>query len=727
MRAQAARAIETGDVAALRTLAASSPERAAEAVVRVLACDAPDPAAVVIAEDVAGSLRKRGSIALARKLALAGQGASAILRLELGLLAFSSGDDVEAARVAAADVAAGRLLEPLLVAARRAARGPRARPKEGTAASASLHAIARTVFMARTGRITEARRAISRAGGPHAGLVRDAVGLASRGDPLKARAAHERIQQAALDPALEGVGTAALIELAEIDPDLALKEATRLSAPAEAIARIQARRGASDPGAYAGPSAAAAWIHRGFELLRTNRAEASRAFDRAIELDGDLVEALRGKLLVAGHDGAACRDCGHHHDDRDPRSVAVAAERLAKVLRRETMGAVLAGEASLIAADAWSQIDPAATVRAIDAARADLGQGASRRLDVVEAEARLGDDPARTLVLADGLLARDPEDVDAIKLRLGALKRMDRQVEWEASLAAVGATTTDPSLRKLARGLSRAPPFEGLSPGKVTPGELAAELDRATRLLAPGSKDDPMTPLAWTCRDALPPEGRLAFDAAALGISEGRGVGPSPGERLQQLLRRSAPQADRVRWLSTLAGFFAAGSADRLPAAAALASLPSAGPLLVALAEGAAIVEDDDSARAILVRFSSVLSRSEIKAIERAIGDDDPDLVDRKLDAIAEALRPDFDLFDLPDRPQDLAFDQVLPGLDLPPGLPEELLSLMPPELLARIERMIKRGGNTSAEDRKLTEDLARFIEHGLGAASKSKGRSPWA
>lgn len=73
-------------------------------------------------------------------------------------------------------------------------------------------------------------------------------------------------------------------------------------------------------------------------------------------------------------------------------------------------------------------------------------------------------------------------------------------------------------------------PFEGLVPGLVRPGELAAELERVVRGRAASAGPDPedraqwideaMTPGAVMCRDALPEPDQIAFDAATLVIAE---------------------------------------------------------------------------------------------------------------------------------------------------------------------------------------------------------------
>jgi hypothetical protein len=715
-RAQAKQAIEDGDLAAAQRLALASPVRAGAVLAGLLGREPEIEGVLAFAERFAGELRRAGSLEAARSLARAGSARSLRLRVELALAAFAAGDDDEAEAATSGDPDLARLLAPLHAAARGAA--PPKRRALRAAGLAELHAAAKAVSLARAGKPRDALRAV--AGQPPDTKADLAAAIAMSDRPAPARAARlvaafRAVQQRPVfaSPALREAATKELAEgaparaiavtraCAGSSPELSTWVALRVAqllANAPSGARDRRSREASalelarvlEPEAFGPEQAGSAWLYRGYALVGTDPDAADRAFDRAIAQGADLTEALRGRLLVARR-GRPCT-CGEQHGD--PRATAAAAERLARALARLPGGAACASEAWLMAAEAHDHDDNAAAARAA-VATARSGGADATKCDLLEAQTWERAEPARAAALVDGVLARDPEHAAARRL-LARLARHGQAAPRSAGRA----------------------PFQALSDSPVTAGALAAELDRATRVLPEGAPGDPMTPAAWAHRDALGEDDRFAFDAAMLEIAERNARGPSSAERLAELAFRWTSQPMRVYWLSALLDELALIEPDRMPAARALAKTPAPGPLLVALATSAADVGHHASARDILKAIGPLLTRQEMRSIESAFRSRTPLAVKAELSKVARALEPDYAL-GVDDDP-----------FDLPAAALRRARETMPPELRSRLsdlESKANRGEDVSkAELEMLMDALADAIDVPRGKAPRRGEQAPW-
>jgi hypothetical protein len=181
-------------------------------------------------------------------------------------------------------------------------------------------------------------------------------------------------------------------------------------------------------------------LYRGFGLLDHPQA-AAHAFDRAIELGGDLVEALRGKLLAAiGAVEEAMEESREHR--RLLRALAGAADRLARALDHEAWGGALVAAAEEIAAKAWVDAGDAPAANA-SIARARAAVGNSAALDRIEIEVLALRDPTAAQARIEALLSRDRADVEAWRLKIELSRTAE---DAEAALREAAAATGDPEL-----------------------------------------------------------------------------------------------------------------------------------------------------------------------------------------------------------------------------------------------------------------------------------------
>ncbi len=713
--AQAQRAIESGDTQAFAALGARDPAAAALQVERALSGLAAEIASPLddLAGDLCFRLRRTGRLPAARQLARACEHRSTRLRLESALSSFALGEDDEVARVASADPRVAAVVAPLLDASRAAgarqasANGAPAAKAEGKpwraadsrpAALRALHDAAAAAKATALGQVGPARTTLRKVPAEQRGLLlaqelSAAIDLAKGSGNGRRRAVQSLVRSAAVresPPAREALVAC----LAAADPAGALAAAKELGLAQEALRPLQIRalagagtaRGASPVQAalelartagaqlFDPPHRGAASLYEGFACLDSDPKRAGRAFDRAIELGGDMLEALRGKLLLAGSTvGEVCPDCGgHHHDsNHQGREVGAAADRFARAARRVPSGAPFAVAASLLAARAWDdEGDTKAASAALEVARAESGGAMADELDLREAHVVARQQPARAAALLDALIARDPRDARAWRMKIELARDADDEAgATELELRAATATG-DPELTARARALrlrrGELAPFQDLPPG-ATAGALAAEA--AALLGAPGpSPELPAGAIAG--RAALGRDGQLAFDAALLHIEVSAGKRDAAVRRLAPTLETwwGSPAA-----LARLAGFTWLLELEEhlAPAARALVYREGAGPAMAALFDAARAARDAEVAEAVLKVGSVCWSRAEIQerrrlapmrtaaggllrsADARSSAAPDPTVAGH---AIQAALAPEFriDLDDLDDRLDEL-------------------------------------------------------------------------
>jgi len=786
--AQAQRALDAEDPKAFEALSATNPETAAQHVARALSSLPVDRASPLdgVAADLCARLRRSGRLPAARRLAGACAHRSTRLRLENALAAFALGEDDEAERAASADPRVAAVLAPLLDAARTVP-AREAPPSPGAAPSPkqpekkprqprdprppalrALQGVAAAAKAAVLGQIGPARAALR--GLPAAakqstvlmGEMSAAIDLAKASGPSLGRAADRLIQSPvvrASAPAREALVHA----LAGTDVKAALAVAKRLGLPDEALRPLQIRAlagtgkvhgastvqaalelaGAAGADIFDAPQRATACLYEGFACLQSDPKRAGRAFDRAIELGGDLLEALRGKLLLAMADiGEPCADCGGHHGSRPEhqgREVGAAADRFARAARRIPSGAPFAVVASLIAAEGWEREgDTKAATAAIDAARAASDGALRDDLDLREAHLLAPERPERASALLDALIASDPGHTRAWRMKIELARDAMDDTRADDLLVRAAIATADPELSAKARGLrirrGELAPFGGLSPGTATAGALAAEA--AALLSVPGERRE-LPPVALACRAALAPAGQLAFDAALVYVEASTGKGDDAARRLAQLFEvwwgspKSLAKLAAFTWVLGL-------SKHLVPAARRLVSRGDAAPATAALFDAAIAAEDADVAEALLKIGAASWSRADIQDCRRQLGRlrdgsadfgswgprrpaqpgavMDPDDAGRDLEA---ALAPEFrmwrpsdseDKTDLDDLNVADATQAALELLGLSEGDIRGLTPARMVELLGQVERM-SRGAYSPAkleELRKVARRVAR-------------------
>ncbi|WP_438030362.1 hypothetical protein [Sorangium sp. So ce233] len=722
-------------------------------------------------------LRRAGQLRAAQRLAAAGAPRCARLRVEQALVAFALGEDAEAARLASSDPDVRAVVGPLVDAARGVAPArPASAPRAAPAALRALHAAAAAVSAAVRGE-AEAARALLKRVAPAARKRVLAAELRAAIDVqggASGRALSAAVSLLAGSSALRGVAgarEALVLAASEADADLALAtargsqrelddhdrtlQAVRARAAARALAGADgaAERGALDVARRFGAdvfdaeSRATACLYEGFACLSAEPERAARAFDRAIGLGGDLVEALRGKLMLALRGaGDVCPDCGVHHGKR-AREAAVVADRLARALSRAPAAAPLAAAAGLIAAEAWSVDGDLKAARAsLDAARARASGTLARDVALTEARLVAEEQPERAVALLDAVLAGRPDDAEAWRLKIAlAERRGDRELA-DAAIVQAAEVISDPELAVEAREVrgrrGQLDPFADLPPHAASAGALAAELRRAAR--ASRGPVGALEPLAAAHRAALERDAQLAFDAACVSLAADLD-GPAAGRaRLVDAVRAwwSSPAALRklgaVSWLL--------GVQDALVAAAQQAppGAESAGALLAlveaALAAGDAPIAERLIAlgaarwhRGELSRLRGLLAelrRRERRASRRGLGalvDEPlpgltaprPDVAAGELDTL---LGPEFSLLeadDIPGMTEDGGVDArdeggallgLLAFLGVPPGALDQIPAAERASLEALARRILEQGPSARA-----AAELQRLLDRLLG------------
>jgi hypothetical protein len=654
---QQERAAVAGDVGLLRTLAEKDPRLAAAAVQRALVAGTTDPEQAAeldaLAVGLAGTLRRRGELAPALALAAAGRRRTPAFRIEEALAAFASGRDEIAAQIAADAPDVDAALGPLLHAVRGEVA---AAPARSTAPAdlRALHAVARAVAHVVRGEPAEAAGILKRI--PVAARrqalgeeIRDAAELTILDrsfEALEALCDSEHVtaevrRTAAAEAVLDAEDLAEPPAPLAADPGLRARLVRAQIAAATSPAAIVdvVRRVGVD--VFDAPQRAAAALYHGFALVHADSEAAERSFDRSIQLGGDMIEALRGKML------AAARPPGVRRDERSARRLASAADRFAHALARKPLGGPLAAYAGSIAAGAWLDVpDPRAAIASIARARPFAGGKLVDDLDLHEVDATAHGDLEGAERRVDVVLARSPGNRKAWELKAElAFAQGDRE-RSEAIILEAAATTKDPLFMTRARAVrtrrGTVVPFEGLVPGAASAGTLAAELALATtQAVYPFS-------LAASHRAALDPAARLAFDAASLAIAVRRGALAASEARLREALvtwRTSPKDLHRLVAVAVRAGL-----ADLVPAAAV--ALGDDVLAVRACAEALGAAGEAQGVRRLLPAFAASLTRQDVTIFKdlarsgqqlRQAGIPDPEAAVRELDL---ALAPDFSLAD---------------------------------------------------------------------------------
>jgi hypothetical protein len=802
--AQAQRALAAEDPKAFEILAATSPETAAQQLARALSsvpADRPSPLDGVAA-DLCARLRRTGRLPAARRLAASCAHRSTRLRLESALAAFALGEDDDAERAASADAQVAAVLAPLLDAAR-AVVAPEAPPSPAAAPSPvqpdhspqppgkkprpsrdarppalrALHGVATAAKAMVLGHVGPARAALrglpatakqsTLVGEMTAAIDLAEAGSARRGarvsGPSIGRAVERLIESPAVRPSAPAC-EALVHALAGTDVKAALVAAKRLGLSGQAVRGLQVRalastgelHGASsvlaaldlarEAGAdiFDAPERSTGCLYEGFACLQSDPKRAGRAFDRAIELGGDMLEALRGKLLVAMADmGEPCPDCGGYHDDgpeHPGREVGAAADRFARAARRIPSGAAFAVAASLIAAEGWeAEGNTKAATAAIDAARAASDGALRDDLDLREAHIAAPERPERAAALLDALIGRDPCHTRAWRMKIEIARDARDDARADDLLVRAAVATGDPELSAKARGVrirrGELAPFEGLPPGTTTAGALAAEA--AALRATPGERRE-LPPVALACRAALPPAGQLAFDAALLSIEATAGQADDAARRVSRMFDAlfdawwASPRS-----LAKLAAFaWTLGLADDLvPAARKLMRRSNAGPALAALFDAAIAAEDENVAEALLKIGAVSWGRDDIRDRRRQLGRlrdglsvpprpgqpeaaPDPGRAAREFES---ALSPDFRM----QRPRDSGDETDFDDLDLDDmagraqrvfeliGLSErDIQRLTPPQLMDLFQQIdqMTRGAYSPAKLEEMRKVARRLV-----------------
>jgi hypothetical protein len=781
-----ARASAAGDFAALQAQIDRNPEHASEYVRRAL--DAPpDPARAaeldIMAVRLAKRLRLSGKPAPALELAVAGRRRTAGYRMEEALAAFALGKDDEAAAVAAEDEQVAAIVGPLLSAARGDTPSlPPARSKAAPPLRA-LHAAARAVAHAVRGEPARGRAVLRRmdrslqkqvfarefsAAIDIADPKRTIEGIAELSASPIARASgnlrHAIIAEASTQGSDEVVKA-----LRKSFPD-ATREELRLAMMPGLRARLLAATSPAaaadvlrdlDPVSFPAPDRAAAALYKGYGLLNVDPEAASRSFDQAVDLGGDLVEALRGKLLAA-HAAAAGspRTCAQ----RAIREVAAAADRLGRALGHDARGKPLAAAAETMAAEAWLGARDARSVEASLARARTLGAGGPE-LDILEAKGLALRDRAAALARIDTLLARDRANVEVWRLKIELAARPGDGRAAEALVLDAAEATKDPELVEEARRIrserGEIAPFEGFVPGAVSAGALAKELarlaaeeDERVSLTSAEKHDrtrDEGRARMRACRDALSPASRVAFDAAAIAIAAKRSEHAAARQRLGEAIaawRASPHDLCRITAVAILVEL-----EEDLPKEVRL--LAGDAPALIAVAKALIAAGEGQRAEKLLPRAAAELSRDDLEKLRRLAKDacfreveipgvPDPEEAARELDI---ALAPEFSIlgflravdeedafyedvleFDLPipadfpipdDVPPHMLLKLMLSSIGAPPGA----LDWLPRPLRKQAEREIAKIVQRPPTPRSVARVIELFEEMGIRPPKASSSR----
>ncbi|MEO7330374.1 MAG: hypothetical protein ABI193_17495, partial [Minicystis sp.] len=632
---QLERAVSAADPEALKTLVDKSPEGAASHLARAMAQLPTDPAKAAPIEAsalaLAKELRRTGKVEPALALAAAGQRRSAGFRMEEALAAFALGRDEIAAAIGEVDANVRLVLGPLLLAVKgelvAASRGRKsASTPASTPALAALHAAARAVALGLQGQSAKSRAALKTidagladkvlAGDIGRALDLDAPRNKRRASVIALLGSPQLQQLSMLKRTIVWEAGEAVADLIPHYPELSFESDTsavkrrlhdRLLAATSPGMTIAAMRGAKVE-LFAEPEQGHAALYLGFGLLSLAPAEALRLFDRAIQLGGDLLEALRGKVIATQM--TVSGPPGFSPGDARLRDAASAAERLAKALSREPRARALIAAAEAMAADAhFGTGNGRASLAAIARAR-PLAIGALLAdLDLREAQATALTDSKGALEMLDRLVAANPENLEAWEGKIALTEATLGPEAYDRVVLEAAAATRNPPMVALAREIQRRreklAPFAGMTPGALTAGAVARELYGAFENSGAGH---PMANLA-PFRAALSPDGQLAVDIASLALFDRFGIEGDAAKRLREvfLTWKSSPKdAARVAGMAHLFNL-----CDEIAAATSVIDDPRT---LRAVADMMISAGHGDIAEKLLPRLAADMSRSDLKA-----------------------------------------------------------------------------------------------------------------
>ena len=570
------------------------------------------------------------------------------LRLEQALAAFALGDDAKSARVAASDPEVRAVVGCLLDAARAAP--PDAIPASTPEPLRSLHAVASAISAAARGEHALARRWLKRVapGQREALLTRElgaAIDLSARPRGKDVSALAEKLVTSPHVRTNVGVVGALVAELGEVDPERAIDAGEDLGLSVDSMREVilkslAGKRAATEtgevgvslelvrrlePDVFDDTTRGAAFIYEGFAWMEEDPQRAATAFDRAIECGGDLVEALRGKLLLALSRDGVCEECGvrHGNEESGDDDAAMAADRLARVLGRTAAAAPLASVAAMVAAEEWVSIGDTKAARAsITLARKSAPESMAPAIDLLEARALESADPARAADLLAALLARDPGNREAWRMSISIATRRGDRRRADDLIVQAADSTRDPELIARARDVRIArgeiAPFEGFVPGVTTAGELAAEIQRASAVGVAGEHPagaalppSPLAPIVQRCRDALAPPARLAFDAARIIVAARAHGGQAARARFAEVASEWRSSSADVTRLGAIMLLMDDGAA-LVEWAVSLGGHDDAGPALVGLIEAAIAAVEIPIAKRLLALANKRLPRKEV-------------------------------------------------------------------------------------------------------------------
>ena len=415
-------------------------------------------------------------------------------------------------------------------------------------------------------------------------------------------------------------------------------------------------------------------------------------FIDASALGADAVEALRGKMLAELRAGL---------------SPEITAEQLASALLRYPSGKALAIAALEIAADRWLDKDNARAAAAAQRARA-LAEGAglmnaglATSLELIESRAIVLKDPAKAKAMIDAILARDRSSREAWNARVAIAAIMgDSRASDDATVEGALACGC-PELTQMARSIRKA---RGESVPVSTAGELAADLAESTF-------QGGLPPAVMKQRGALSPDARDAFDAAAVAILKRANESEEAGAAFLFACLREASE----RAVSTL---FAVALEVEFSDAVLLEAVglrPSLAGRTVgfAVTHGRAVL-----ARKILTRIAASLARSDGGRLERELTRGPFMTLEADLQALEQALAPDFSLSDFLDD-ADVLHDVEFPAMLLAKtcamiGVQAAALQRVSPSMRSALEADLVRI-TKQPPDQRAARDLAQaFSRAGL-------------
>ncbi|MBI5536635.1 MAG: hypothetical protein HY898_28200 [Deltaproteobacteria bacterium] len=680
-KARQEKAVSTGDTAAIRALCERNATVGAKALLRCLQSDGqaePNTEMLELAARTAQRLRADCNFELALELAAAGRGRSESLLLQEAVAAFACGNDARVRELASQSQDVATMTAPWLAAVA-GQRVPNA-PAGSTGMGRGIPAVCRTVSSMVQGNASRTRAALTSLGQPERGRLfvsellgavalltaRDAASIFRSSVPLaKSKVIRSRpATRAALAMTVARRAPRLFLDKLSTAMDLG-DEATRDAAVAASctlaevdgaqaqVSQMIARLGAD---AFDPSERANALLHEGFAFCGSDPRRARTAIDRAVALGADMIEALRGRLLLER--GNVARETGPFATGGSEalRAVMSNALSLAQHLERDPAGGPLAVAALIDATKAAIELGQRERTQTLVARMRDLAvrggfltEAFATRIDVFEARACLHDLPARAKELAESLLARDPLNHDAWHIQIDVATRSDRKAAEDLILRAAELKVCQELIEE-ARGIRKE---RGISqtfvPGQTTAGELAAEMRSRLadgKLLGSGEKlgDD-----IESCRAALDSDHRTAFDIASIMIL---GLGEQPKlahARAMALLSDPAlPPSSHHKLLAAVIVGMEPEAVSRF-----VQELAATGKVPFAIEAVKMLVADDqcDAATQLLAKLARRLSSSELRSLQKLMDDslDENPLTllpnpDKLISAADRLLSPDFSL-----------------------------------------------------------------------------------